>query len=77
MLVSAAPSANLIALDEALRELELRDSRKAQIVELRYFGGMTVDEISQYLGVSPITVKRDWALARAWLYRAIADVPLE
>ena len=77
MLVSAAPAADLVALDEALRTLARHDPRKAQVVELRYFGGMTVDEIAQHLDVSPVTVKRDWSLARAWLYRAIGDQPLE
>ena len=77
MLVSAAPAADLVALDEALRTLARHDPRKAQVVELRYFGGMTVDEIAQHLDVSPVTVKRDWSLARAWLCRAIGDQPLE
>jgi RNA polymerase sigma factor (TIGR02999 family) len=77
MLVSEAPAADLVALDEALRNLARHDERKARVVELRYFGGMTVDEIAEHLDVSPVTVKRDWSLARAWLYRAIADLPVE
>jgi RNA polymerase sigma factor (TIGR02999 family) len=61
----------LIALDEALGRLGDLDVRQARIVELRFFGGLTVDEISQMLKVSPITVHRDWRLARAWLKREI------
>lgn len=61
----------VVALDEALRRLEQHDPRKATVVELRYFGGLTTDEIAACLGVAPITVKRDWALAKAWLSREI------
>lgn len=59
---------DLLALDEALRELALIDSRAAQVVELRYFGGLTEQEIADVLGVSLATVKRDWASAKTWLY---------
>lgn len=62
---------DLIALDDALTELTALDSRQAKIVELRYFGGMSVDEIARALGVSQATVMRDWRAARAWLFRAI------
>jgi hypothetical protein len=48
------------------------DKRKSSVVELRYFGGLTVDEIAQLLGVYPITDKRDWSMAKAWLYRQIS-----
>jgi RNA polymerase sigma factor (TIGR02999 family) len=58
---------NIVAVDEALEELELEDPRQAQIVELRFFGGLTVDEIASTLGVSQTTVKRDWATAKLWL----------
>src|SRR4051812_34923746 len=68
-LVSPAPDMDVAALDEALQRLEHHDRRKSAVVELRYFGGLTVEEISEFLGVSPITVKRDWSLAKAWLHR--------
>ena len=54
-------------LDEALTRLSLQDSRQAEVVELRYFGGLTIEETAEFLGVSPKTVKRDWEVARAWL----------
>jgi RNA polymerase sigma factor (TIGR02999 family) len=57
----------LIALDEALEQLSQVDPRKARIVELRFFGGLSVEEVADVLGVSPDTVARDWRLARAWL----------
>jgi len=58
---------NILAVDQALEELELVDSRQAQIVELRFFGGLTVDEIAAALKTSRATVKRDWATAKLWL----------
>jgi len=58
-----------IALDECLSRLTKIDRRQSQIVELRFFGGLSVEEVAQQLGVSPKTVKRDWQVARAWLYR--------
>ena len=70
-LVSNEKSAELIALDEALNRLALKDERKARVVELRYFGGMSVEETAEVLGVSKITVERDWAYAKAWLSREI------
>ena len=57
----------LVALDSALDRLEAMNSRQRRVVELRYFGGLSVEETAETLGVSPITVKRDWAAARAWL----------
>jgi len=62
----------LIALDEALDRLEQHDKRKAAVVELRYFGGLTVEETAAVLTVSPITVKRDWSMAKAWLHREMS-----
>lgn len=73
-LVSPARPDELLALDEALQRLAQQDGRKSAVVELRYFGGLTTDEIAEHLGVSPITVKRDWALAKAWLYREMRRV---
>jgi RNA polymerase sigma factor (TIGR02999 family) len=61
-------SADLIALDDALTELARMDEAKAKIVELRYFGGLTMEETAEVLGVSVITVKRHWKMAKAWLY---------
>ncbi len=60
---------DLISLDEALTQLEKEDMQLAKLVELRYFVGMTIDETAQVLGVSPRTIKRNWAYARAWLKR--------
>lgn len=60
-------------LDESLNRLAALDARQAKVVELRYFGGLTVDETAQVLAVSPKTVKRDWAVARAWLRRELED----
>jgi RNA polymerase sigma-70 factor, ECF subfamily len=68
-LVSAAPAEQIVALDGALEALEAVDQRKSQVVELRYFAGLSIDEIAHVLSVSPVTVKRDWALAKTWLYR--------
>ncbi|HTE51739.1 MAG TPA: sigma-70 family RNA polymerase sigma factor [Kofleriaceae bacterium] len=59
----------LLGLDRALTELAAFDARQARLVELRYFGGLTAAETAEVLGVSPTTVKREWNLARAWLYR--------
>jgi RNA polymerase sigma factor (TIGR02999 family) len=63
-----------LALDEALNGLAENDPRKAQVVELRFFGGLTVEETAQALGVSEQTVHRDWRLARAWLLRELSRV---
>jgi RNA polymerase sigma factor (TIGR02999 family) len=71
-LVSPARPEELVILDAALQRLEQHHSRKAAVVELRYFGGLTTEEIAEHLGVAPITVKRDWSLAKAWLYREMA-----
>ena len=62
---------DLIALDEALTKLEALDERQCQVVQMRYFGGLKNDEIATVLGVSVPTVKRDWAVARVWLRRAL------
>lgn len=63
---------DLIALDEALTRLEALDERQSQVVQMRYFGGLRNDEIAAVLGVSVPTVKRDWAVARLWLRRALS-----
>jgi RNA polymerase sigma factor (TIGR02999 family) len=63
-----APNTDLAALDDALNGLARLDPRQSQIVELRFFAGLSIDDISQVLGISPATVKRDWTIARMWLY---------
>lgn len=63
----------LLALDEALSELAEQDARKARLVELRYFVGLSVEEAAEILEISSATAKRDWAFARAWLHRAISE----
>jgi RNA polymerase sigma factor, TIGR02999 family len=62
---------DLVALDEALENLAKLNRRQAQIVELRYFGGLSEEEIAEALGISVRTVRRDWSVARAWLYREL------
>lgn len=72
--IPASPAGDpaLVALDDALEALAQVDPRKAKVVELRYFGGMEVEEVAHVLGVSPQTVMRDWKMAKAWLGREIA-----
>lgn len=65
----------VLALHEALKELHTSDPRKSRVVELRYFGGLSVEETAEVVGVSPFTVKRDWLMARAWLARELGAVP--
>ena len=65
--IAQEQSANVMALDEALKTLEQTDLRKSQIVELRFFGGMSIEETAEALNVSPGTVMREWTFARAWL----------
>jgi RNA polymerase sigma factor (TIGR02999 family) len=64
---------DLEALDEALDALEAIAPEKAKVVELRYFGGLSVEETGEYLGISPATVKRYWSFARAWLFRRLSN----
>lgn len=64
---------DLIALDEAMKKLALIDERQAKVVELRYFGGLNIEETAEALGTSPATVKRDWTLAKAWLFRELGN----
>jgi RNA polymerase sigma factor (TIGR02999 family) len=61
----------LLALDQALDSLGKIDARKSRVVELRYFGGMSIEETADALGISPETAKRDWKMARAWLFNAL------
>ena len=71
--VTPTKDRELIALDDALRKLELIDARKSKVVELRFFGGLTNEEIAEVLSVSTVTVGRDWNLAKAWLAREIRN----
>jgi RNA polymerase sigma factor (TIGR02999 family) len=71
--ISEGKSAEVIAVDEALSRLAAIDLRKSQIVELRYFGGLGVEEIAELMGVSSRTVKREWRWAKAWLYRELGE----
>jgi RNA polymerase sigma-70 factor (ECF subfamily) len=68
---ASEPGADLLAVDTALQMLAVEDARKAQVVELRFFGGLSVDETAEALGISARTVHTDWAFARAWLYQAL------
>ncbi len=72
-LVTESRAAELLALDEALQNLAAFDPRMSQIVEMRYFGGLTIDEIAEVLKVHPNTVTRDWSAAKAWLYAALNE----
>jgi RNA polymerase sigma factor (TIGR02999 family) len=73
--VALPPSLDIVALDRALVQLAVVDSRKSQVVELRFFGGLSVEETAQALAVSEETVKRDWRLAKLWLLRALEGEP--
>ena len=66
--IAPARCDELVALDEALEKLARVDTRQSRVVELRFFGGLTVDETATVLGISPKTVKREWSMAKAWLY---------
>jgi RNA polymerase sigma factor (TIGR02999 family) len=72
-LMSQPRAAELVALDEALDELAKLDPRKSRVVELRYFGGLSLDETAEVLKISPMTVRRDWRAAKAWLFRRMRD----
>jgi RNA polymerase sigma-70 factor (ECF subfamily) len=71
----ATGGVDLVALDDALERLAAENERQARIVEMRYFGGLSVEECAEALGISPATVKRDWTVARAWLKRALESPP--
>jgi RNA polymerase sigma factor (TIGR02999 family) len=63
---------NLVLLDDALKALETLDPQQSQLVELRFFGGLSIEETAEAMGISPATVKREWAVAKAWLSRELA-----
>jgi RNA polymerase sigma factor (TIGR02999 family) len=71
--IAFRPDVNLIALDEALDRLHAIDPQKGRIIELRYFGGLGIEETAEVIGISPATVKRDWSMARAWLRSEIGE----
>ena len=71
LIISRQPSADLIALDDALKALAAFDERKSKIVELRFFGGLSVEETAEVLSVSAVTVMRDWSFAKVWLMREL------
>ena len=71
--VGDSRGSDLVNLDEALRRLEKIDPKQSKLVELRFFGGLSIEEIAQALGCSPATVKREWHLARIWLYNQIGE----
>jgi RNA polymerase sigma factor (TIGR02999 family) len=75
LLVAQDRAPELVALDEALLTLAETFPRKAQVVELRYFGGLSIEETAEVLAISPITVRREWNSAKAWLYQALASSP--
>lgn len=72
--VTTPESADVLALDEALQRLEALDPRKSRIVEMRFFGGLSLEETAEALNVSVATVRRDWSLARAWLFRELKAI---
>lgn len=69
--LSDEPNIDLLAVDEALKELAELDEQQSRIVELRFFGGLTIEETAHVVGISPATVKREWAMAKAWLHRKL------
>jgi RNA polymerase sigma factor (TIGR02999 family) len=75
--ISLEPNPNLLALDEALNALAELDGQQTRIVELRYFGGLTIEETAEVLDLSPATIKREWAMARAWLHQVLTNRKLD
>jgi RNA polymerase sigma-70 factor (ECF subfamily) len=71
-IVGGDRASDLVALDDAMKELAKIDKRKMQVVEMRFFGGLSVEETAEVLKVSPVTVMRDWSTAKAWLYRELS-----
>jgi RNA polymerase sigma-70 factor, ECF subfamily len=72
--LSQKAGVDLIALDDALTRLAALDARQSEIVELRFFGGLSIEDTSQALGISSATVKREWATARLWLHKALGSM---
>jgi RNA polymerase sigma factor (TIGR02999 family) len=72
--ISVQTDEQILSLDDALKKLQTVDERSCKIVELRYFSGLTIEETSEFLEISPATTKRDWNFAKAWLYREMQSV---
>ena len=72
MIVSQERAAEVVAIDDVLKELAKFDPQQSRIVELRFFGGLTIEETAEVLGLSPATIKREWSTAKAWLYHELA-----
>jgi len=72
-LMSRSSEVDILAIDEALTKLAQLDARKARVVELRFFGGLEVEEAAEFLKLSPVTVLRDWKMAKAWLHRELSN----
>jgi RNA polymerase sigma-70 factor (ECF subfamily) len=75
--VDSERGADLVALDDAMTALARLDARKVQVVEMRFFGGLSVEETAEVLNISPVTVMRDWSTAKAWLYREMSGPPAD
>jgi RNA polymerase sigma factor (TIGR02999 family) len=73
LVVSSDRASDLVVIDEALTRLEQLDARQAKVVEMRFFGGLSVEETAEAMGISAPTVKREWAMAKAWLHRELAS----
>ena len=73
LIVSAERPQEIVALDDALKQLAVLDERKSRVVEMKFFGGLKTEEIAEVLKISPETVKRDWRFARTWLLRELAS----
>jgi RNA polymerase sigma factor (TIGR02999 family) len=74
LVVSNQKAAEVIALDDALKQLALLDPQQSRIVELRFFGGLTVEEVAEVMHLSPATIKREWSTAKAWLYHQLSKL---
>jgi RNA polymerase sigma-70 factor, ECF subfamily len=74
-IIAQEQAAILIALDDALKSLSVIDQRKSQIVELRFFGGLSIEETAEVMKISTPTIEREWRLAKAWLYRELSQTP--
>src|SRR3989442_8538840 len=72
MIISQQRAAEVVALDDALKQLAEIDPQQSRIVELRFFGGLTIEETAEVLGLSPATIKREWSTAKAWLYHELS-----
>lgn len=73
--ITPEPDSNLLALDEALKALAEIDAQQSRIIELRYFGGLTIEETAEVMNLSPATIKREWTMARAWLHQSLSGEP--